>query len=121
MRILGFSKMWPKLDQLRFTTFRFTRKDSDWAVGERVQVAYKPRSKERKVLGIAEIVSKETRRAREATVGTMPVLSFEEAVADGFEDWRTMWNWLLNTYGIRRLLLEPMNKLTLHWIEFKKI
>ena len=34
MRIISFSVMWPKLQQPRFTTFRFPRKDKDW---ERVE------------------------------------------------------------------------------------
>jgi len=63
MRIIGFSKMWPKLnkqwyerDLHTFTTFRYPRRDRDWEVEEVVQVVYKPRSKERIPLGIARII-----------------------------------------------------------------
>lgn len=38
MRILGFSKKWDKLNNGKFTTFRYPRKDSlvgrDWHDGE---------------------------------------------------------------------------------------
>jgi len=51
MRILGVSKKWDKLkNEMLFTTFRFPRKDRDWAVEEVVQLVYKPRSKEREIL-----------------------------------------------------------------------
>lgn len=70
MRILGFSrKDWinhltskPKLEEDKFTTFRFERRDEDWRVGEQVQVVYKPRRKGGgEVLGVAEIINKERR------------------------------------------------------------
>ena len=60
MRVLGFSKKWTKLNNpIIFTTFRFPRKDRDWEAEEIVQVVYKPRSKDREVLGIARIIRKE--------------------------------------------------------------
>ena len=127
MRVLGFSEMWPKLhlelpvaERPLVTTFRFSRKDKDWFVSEFVQVVYRPRSKDRKVLGIAEIVGREPRRIFEATLGDCPVLTNEEAVADGFDVAWDMIGWLDKTYGIRRLLNEPMNKLTLEWREKAK-
>ena len=128
MRILGFSERWEKLNHLEFTTFRFARKDRDWGVGEQVQIVLNPRSKERCVLGIAEIVAKEARcMARYGSKLTCPKITNEEAIADGFQDkfnhhgkieaYFQMWDWLWSIYGGRRLLDEPMNKLTLRWIE----
>jgi len=122
MRILSVSEYWPKLhlelpigERPLFTTFRWSRKGKDLFVCETIQIVYKSRSKQRKVLGIAEIVGKEPRRIFDATLGDYPVLTNEEAVADGFDvDW-DMIGWLDKTYGIRRLLNEPMNKLTLSW------
>ena len=61
MRIISFSKRWPKLLNQEFTTFRFPRKDRNWEVGERVQVYYKNRTPEREKLGEAEIINKEKR------------------------------------------------------------
>lgn len=108
MREIGFGQMWPKLQQVEFTTFRFCRKDRDWAVGEVVRVVFKPRSKQRKVLGTAEIVSKEPRFP--------PPVSEDEAIQDGFLGRGDMAYWIFKTHG-DRLLSEPMNKLTLRWIE----
>lgn len=128
MRVLGFSQKWPKLQQGVFTTFRFSRKDRDWEVGEAVEIIYKPRSKNREVLGIAEIVAKELRRMSwvDSKLAQRKVIN-EEANEDGFPDGKDqygnrksgyyyMWEWLFDTYGGRRLLDEPMNKLTLTWV-----
>ena len=117
MRILGFSQKWDKLEKPAFTTFRLSRRDRDWQVGEVVQVVYKPRAKKREVLGIAKVIKKEPRRARRASEGEYPVISNEEAKRDGFKDACDMWEWLLRTHGLRRLLLEPINKLTLGWTQ----
>ena len=108
MRILGFSKMWQKLDQETFTTFRFPRKDKDWYVGEVVQIVYKPRRKgggER--LSAAEIIDKEQRY-----VEAYSDLSNEEARVDGFTCRDDMLNWLQKTYNGRHTY-ERMNKLIL--------
>lgn len=108
MRILGFSRKWDKLKQGEFTTFRFPRRDRDWEVGEVVQVVYKPRRKEGgESLGIAEIISKESRLGAEDDA---------EAQADGFIGVRDMERWMVKTYGVSRTW-EPMNKLTLKWVK----
>jgi len=108
LRILGFSKKWGKLNDIEFTTFRFPRKDRDWQVGEVVQIVYKPRSKEREVLGIAEIIAKENELLEHVTQ--------REAIADGFMGWIDMLNWLLKSYPLAKLQEYPMNKLTLRWL-----
>lgn len=110
MRVLGFSKKWDKLQQQVFTTFRFPRKDKDWAINELVQIVYRPRSKEREVLGIAKILNKESRDLFRVGV------SGREVREDGFKSVEQMGKWLDETYG-RRWLDEPMNKLTLRRIE----
>jgi len=108
VRILGFSKRWEKLEQPTFTTFRFKRRDADWEVGETVQVVYKPRRKGGgDKLGIAEIVSKESR---------LGAASDDEAREDGFQDCRDMERWMIKTYGEAKTW-QPMNKLTLYWIK----
>lgn len=115
MRIMGFGTRWDKLKQPWFTTFRFERRDKDWHIGERVQVVFQPRQKgggER--LGIAEIIYKEPRIFSPQLFG-QPV-SNAEAKKDGFPGMITMFNWLVKTYGPHRLHQEPMNKLTLKWI-----
>ena len=130
MRILGFSKKWSKLDQDEFTTFRFTRKDKDWEVGEQVKVVYKPRRKGGgDFLGVAEIKSKEPRSpVKLAPLEGIPVISDAEAQADGFEGktnryglwispYFVMWEWLWDIYGVSRLASEPIRKLTLKWIQ----
>ena len=62
MRILGFSEKWAKLLEGTFTTFRLERRDTDWQVGEVVQVVYKPRRKGGgEKLGVAKIVDKARR------------------------------------------------------------
>ncbi len=107
MRILGFSKKWDKLRKLQFTTFRLPRKDKDWVLGEIVRIIYKPRSKEREILGSAEIISKESRRLYQ--------LTHSEAVEDGFRGVLNMSEWLLEAHG-KRLFDEGLNKLTLRWV-----
>lgn len=123
MRILGFSKRWAKLEQKEFSTFRFPRRDRDWQVGEVVQVVYKPRSKERELLGVAEIVGKEPRAmAWHGDKTGLPKIHNEEAIADGFVGegskiaYFTMWEYLWDLYGGERLLNEPLNKMTLRWV-----
>lgn len=129
MRILGFSTKWDKLQQPQFTTFRFARRDRDWQVGEVVQIVFKPRSKNREILGSAKIVSKEPRAmAWHGDKTGLPKIHNEEAIEDGFrgEDndfgfnkiaYFYMWEFLFGYYGGERLLNEPMNKLTLAWVE----
>lgn len=107
MRILGFSKKWDKLQQPQFTTFRLSRRDRDWEEGEVIQVVYKPRSKNREILGSAEIVNKESRRLHQ--------LTHSETVEDGFKGILNMSEWLLEAHG-KRLFDEGLNKLTLRWI-----
>jgi len=126
MRILGFQrKDWlnyltgkPKLEEDIFTSFRFSRRDKDWAIGEIVQVVVKPRSKEREVLGKAVILNKEKRyMPRPLEKLGYPHITDDEVKRDGFTDLYLMWKWLFYIYGWQRLVDEPMNKLTLQWIE----
>ena len=111
MRILGFAKMWDKLKQLEFTTFRYPRRDRDWRLGESVQIVIKPRSKDREYLGYAEIIA--------IWSDHMEDISDEEAQQDGFIDAKDMKAWLRKTYGSddRWVFCVPMNKLTLRWQE----
>ncbi len=110
MRILGFSKKWNKLSENTFTTIRFARKDRDWQIGELVQIVFHPRSKERKSLGTAKIVNKESR-----DLFRIGLLDYE-IHADGFENKEELGKWLDKTHG-RRWLDEPMNLLRLKWIK----
>lgn len=125
MRILGFSEKWVKLGQPVFTTFRFARKDKDWQVGEVVQVVYKPRSKQRQVLGVAEIISKDRRWVLNAEDDDLKLyadyfavkaVTEDEAIEDGFKDRADMVKWIGRAHRLRNLL-EPMNKLTLRWVK----
>ena len=121
MRILGFSKKWPKLyknsDDL-FTTFRCPRADKDWAVGELVQIVYKPRSKEREKLGIVRIEVKELK----SFFWMIPYkvdqivtrVTNKEAIEDGFDDLKDMWRYVSK---INHGDIHLFNKLTLCWIE----
>ena len=109
MRILGFSQKWQKLSNPEFSTFRFPRRDRDWQEGEVVQIVYKPRSRNRKVLGIAQIMSKECREMYMFTIHRD-----SEAINDGFSSWHEMLIWINETHG-DRWKYEPMNKLTLRW------
>jgi len=117
MRILGFSQKWAKLDNARFTTFRFTRRDRDWTVGEMVDVVYRPRSKKRRILGLARIVKKEIRAAMLGNlaieVSGVPVVTHAEAEADGFPGGvEEMLQWLKKAGRP-----DPtINKLTLRWV-----
>jgi len=107
MRILGFSRKWSKLNQDKFTTFRYPRKDSyrgmDWHGGEDVQIVYRPRH-EHEVLGVAKIISKETKQCQ--------MITDIEAIADGFQEVGEMMDFLGLPVGY-----EWINKLTLRWIE----
>jgi len=126
MRILGFQrKDWlnyltqnPKLEDNIFTSFRFSRRDKDWAIGEIVQIVLKPRSKEREILGKAVILNKEKRyMPRLLEKLGYPHITDNEVKQDGFPDYYSMWHWLFDTYSGQKLVDEPMNKLTLRWIE----
>ena len=118
MRILGFNKKWPKLQQEEFTTFRFARKDKDWEVGEIVRIIIKPRSEGGgEFLGLAEIIRKEPRNMSRVTPNQYPSVTLTEAQEDGFDNYWAMWDWLWDIYGGKRLVDEPMNKLTLSWKE----
>lgn len=115
MRIIGFSQNWPKLSKDEFTTFRFARRDKDWFVGERVQVFYKPRSKDRNFIGIAEIVNKEVRIFNFGSGSKPYIRADKEAIEDGFISIGDMLLWLTGVYGYR-WRAESMNRLTLRWI-----
>ena len=104
---------WDKLSQRQFTTFRFPRKDRDWAVGEEVKITYKGRTKDKAVLGIARIIGKE----EDATGAS---LTDQVAIADGFPGGvRDMERWMMKTYGFERTF-DQMNKLTVEWVEGEK-
>ena len=126
MRILGFSKKWGKLNQDVFTTFRFPRKDRDWEVEELVQVVYKPRSKERRILGIARIIRKEPKNLNKNfnyySPNTLDTITPQEAEDDGFTgmhgggDTKKMRQYFVDTYGYSKCK-EAINKITLYWVE----
>lgn len=107
MRILGFEKHWPKLDDETFSTFRYPRRDTDWIVGERVQVVIKPRSKGRQPLLCAEIIEVKPIKIRHITE--------DMARRDGFKDRRDMMLWLTSKYRntIKWIVQAPMNRLIL--------
>jgi hypothetical protein len=111
--------MWPKLKAVGFTTFRFERKDKDWQKNETVQVVFQPRSKNRRILGTAIIVAKDQRCTASYWIRhsrpAMPVIANVEAVLDGFKNAAGMEGWLAKTYG-NRPGDEPMNKLSLIWV-----
>ena len=131
MRILGFSKLWSKLDNdLSFTTFRYPRKDRDWEVEEVVKVVFKPRSKDRKELGIARIIRKDKKDTSKRwsyypsfQKNTPDMIDPSEAEADGFTgmhgggDVTKMLDFFRESYGYRFYQEPIMNKLTLYWIE----
>jgi len=119
MRILGFEKKWPKLQNDSFTTFRFPRRDNDWYVSELVQIVIKPRSKNREELGIARIVNKVPRIILPPYKYDYRNITEAEAIADGFPDVKAMQEWMWDRYK-GRLVEGPMNKLTLVWERHKK-
>ena len=107
MRILGFSKKWAKLKQPSFTTFRCQRRDCDWELFEGAQIVYHPRSRNREILGVAQIIGKESIWIDD--------ISEIEAELDGFGSLNEMVGWLALTHG-ERIQNEPMNKLVLKWV-----
>jgi len=114
MRVLGFSKKWAKLQSDSFTTFRFPRKDTDWKVGETVQIVYHPRSNvDREVMGQARIVLKEAYLLKPTIGYHYP--TEEDAEADGFECLDEMLDWFYETYG-EQIFTRSINKLTLEKI-----
>ena len=122
MRILGFSKEWPKLSQAQFTTFRLARKDRDWAVGETVQIVIRPRSKAREIRGVAKIIAKEPRiMGWRFPPLPFPRVTEEEALEDGFEageefsSYAAFGKFLWASHDHKRLMREPINRLVLRW------
>jgi hypothetical protein len=114
MRILGVKKKWDKLKEPSFTTFRFARKDKDWQMDEIVQVVYKPRSKEREILGPAKIKDKSPRIFDSSRTFSHYLITNPEVQADGFSSYQEMMDWFYKQYG-ERIFREPINKLTLKW------
>ena len=115
MRILGVTERWPKLQESQWPTFRLRRRDKDWQLGEVVWVVYKPRSKQREVLGIAKIVEKTPKRFWGPSVRGN-IIHIDEAIEDGFKNLQEMRAWFLKTHG-SRVDTEPLNKLTVEWTE----
>jgi hypothetical protein len=115
MRILGVTEKWAKIEKPFWTTFRLRRRDKDWQEGEAVQVVYKPRSKQREVLGTAKIIVKELRHFP-WTVSEGETITYYEAREDGFENVGTMLYWMLKAHG-DRVRKEPLNRLTICWME----
>ncbi len=116
MRVLGFSKRWNKLQQPVFTTFRLPRKDTDWHIGERVQVVYHPRSnKDREFLFLADILNVES---RSFDPDYAPSITYDEALADGFPDGvNEMRKWLEKSHDhfnastiFNKITLKKVNK-----------
>ncbi len=107
MRIMGFARLWAKLNQAQFTTFRFTRQDKDWELDEMVEVVFQPQSKNREILGVARITAKEERQP--STIST------KEAKEDGFSDRYALVRYLYRDY-VGPGTLGPVNKLTLKWV-----
>jgi hypothetical protein len=114
VRILPVTKEWEKLNNPSWPTFRLTRRDKDYYEGEVVQVVLHPRSKNRKVLGIARIEKKEKRRFPFLISGAQKITE-EEAREDGFEGIYEMMTWFFKVHGLRARR-ETLNKLTLEWI-----
>lgn len=121
MRVLGFSERWSKLDNNTFTTFRFQRRDKDWQTGEVVKVVFKPRTREREVLGVAKIIGKGKRwvaweaQYLSASLQGIATVSDFEAAEDGFTGVLEMMEWMTKTHKDRNYR-ELMNKLTLEWV-----
>lgn len=122
MRIISFSKKWEKLKQPEFTTFRYPRVDKDWYIGEQVQVYFKNRSPQRERLGIAEIINKERREldpfftdGKVVEPIRVPLVTDDEAIADGFESRNDMIRYMEKQYGLDYISL--FNKLTLRWVK----
>ncbi len=120
---MGFSKKWDKLQQNIFTTFRFIRKDRDGEIGEVVKVVYHPRYIDHEFIGEAKIINKEQRAMAWDGDKTGAIkITNGETIADGFKNglelaYFSMWEFMRENYGGERLLTEPMNKLTLEWID----
>ena len=114
MRILGYTQRWPKLKKKVHTTFRFTRRDRDWQVGEVVHEVLHPRSKGREVLQVALIISKEQRWVftGKKPRGAKAIIA-AEAHEDGFNTHVEMLMWLSKAHGHEKCVNEPINKLTL--------
>lgn len=117
MREMSFSKLdWlnhttgkPKLTQPSFTTFRFTRRDKDWAVGEVVRVVYQARNKRnRSILGQAVI------KAKKAV--DINHIEIRDIMADGFATRYDMAQWLRKGGG-NRYIFEKVNRLVLVWTQ----
>ena len=114
MRIISFTEKWLKLKQPEFTTFRYPRRDRDWCLGEIVQVYYKNRSPKRERLGVAQIIAKERRELDPHFIGEAPLITTDEAIADGFANRNVMDEFMQKQYGLAYIPL--FNKLTLRWV-----
>lgn len=120
MRVLSFQQAWPKLNDTRFTTFRFARKGKDWKQGELVNIVVKSGEAPGVELGIAKISIKATFRAFPGDAPYVPflpqVITPAEAISDGFPTLRDMYDYFVDRYG-KRLLEEPLNKLVLMYVQ----
>ena len=113
MRVLGYSKKWDKLQKTQHTTFRFTRKDRDWALKEMVQEVYHPRSSKDR-----EIVNRMSRIDGIQSLWVKDITD-AEAVEDGFKDAVDMLAWLVAAHGSERCQKEQIHKLSITVISVK--
>lgn len=96
MRIISFTEKWPKLQQDRFTTFRYPY----WKKGWPVQLFYRSRSPHREKLGEGVIVKLERVVMEPGAYPEIYRLIYEgEAREDGFGSLALMVIWLKKTYG----------------------
>jgi hypothetical protein len=110
MRVLGYSKHWPKLQKTIHTTFRMTRRDVDWHTGEYVQEVYHPRSKtDREIINPKSLIFEKVNK-------WFYEITDAEAVEDGFIDAQDMRQWLKEAHG-DRINKERINKLTVRVIK----
>jgi len=118
----------PKLQEPEFTTFRLPRKDKDWREKEIVLIVYKPRGKNREVLGTAKIITKEPKYFFYIPHGLFKerIINDKDAKRDGFQSSHEMYLAMIKMHGHEKidgsfLVTGPydgrINKLTLRWMK----
>jgi len=132
MREMWVKEKWRRADdEVLFSNYQFPRKDRDWNLEEVVRIVYNPITKDRTVMGIARIIRiqpKDLKRTWQFYPypnypNTPDMITPTDAEEDGFTgmhgggDTKKMESYYRKKYGWSRCEREPINKITLYWID----
>ena len=99
----------------QFVTYKRTRNDKDWQVGEIVNITLSPVAKPHIQLGVAKIISIDKKSTNHYMYTETTDLSGEELRYEGFDNFQN-WNFMHKFFKDSRHDVKTFNKITLQWI-----